>query len=504
MNTNAQFERALEQWLEAEAPASAPTGFHVSVMDRARTLRQRPAWTTTTARQFGRGRGMTLLAAAAAVFFVGGALAVGSGVFRHQAVIPSVTAPSAVALARAKPATSPEPSQLVTAAPSPTAASITWSTASLKQDWPAPVRTEPASAASVAPMPPTYVDPIGDAGRDANSYVDIRDVTANSEFVLFDLTSKPPAVDPSTAWIAYGMVVDDDRDGIPDWRYGVDNLPANVGKDVHRAWRTDLHTGRTEYSTEPLANAWGGRGDPLDQIGKTQFGTGYPAGVGAIPRFRFYNHGDLSGGGTYQAGAKFDKPFYVWASAIVDGRVVATDYAPDTGWLVPSPDGANPGGTYVVPALPNREIPFHLALTVPEGWSPAGPGVRSDASAADLEFLTAEWACDASGHPIKSTIGPGIEDLVTFLGGQPMISVSANTDVMVDGYRGRYLEYTTSYVAENNCGSPDWPFDGYPHHQVWILDVDGVRLVIDASAGTASEAVKTQMRQIVHSIAIGP
>ena len=28
---------------------------------------------------------------------------------------------------------------------------------------------------------------------------------------------------------------------------------------------------------------------------------------------------------------------YAWASVIEDGRVVATDYAPDVGWLDPSP-----------------------------------------------------------------------------------------------------------------------------------------------------------------------
>ena len=27
-------------------------------------------------------------------------------------------------------------------------------------------------------------------------------------------------------------------------------------------------------------------------------------------------------------------PFYVWASVIENGRVVATDYAPDVGWLL--------------------------------------------------------------------------------------------------------------------------------------------------------------------------
>ena len=94
MNPNAQFERDLEQWLQTEAPASAPAGFHATVMDRARTLRQRPGWTRTfPARRFGRGRGITLLAAAA-LLLVGGALAAGSGLLRLPTVVPPVPEPS--------------------------------------------------------------------------------------------------------------------------------------------------------------------------------------------------------------------------------------------------------------------------------------------------------------------------------------------------------------------------------------------------------------------------
>ena len=40
---------------------------------------------------------------------------------------------------------------------------------------------------------------------------------------------------------------------------------------------------------------------------------------------------DLTGGG---GDPGLVDPFYVWASVIEDGRVVATDYAPDVGWLV--------------------------------------------------------------------------------------------------------------------------------------------------------------------------
>ena len=46
------------------------------------------------------------------------------------------------------------------------------------------------------------------------------------------------------------------------------------------------------------------------------------------------------GGGEYAGGGRVGGPlparFYAWASVIVDGRVAATDYAPDAGWLRPS------------------------------------------------------------------------------------------------------------------------------------------------------------------------
>ena len=39
------------------------------------------------------------------------------------------------------------------------------------------------------------------------------------------VTHDRPVVDPIEQWMAYGVVFDTDRDGVADWRYGVDNLP---------------------------------------------------------------------------------------------------------------------------------------------------------------------------------------------------------------------------------------------------------------------------------------
>jgi hypothetical protein len=128
MNPNAPFERDLEQWLQAEAPASAPAGFHATVMDRARSLRQRPGWVTTLpARRVGRGRGLTLLVAAA-LLLVGGTLAAASGLLRLPSVVPPAPAPSLAVLPTSSldATTRPTPSASPSPSPTPLSLDLTW------------------------------------------------------------------------------------------------------------------------------------------------------------------------------------------------------------------------------------------------------------------------------------------------------------------------------------------------------------------------------------------
>jgi hypothetical protein len=209
--------------------------------------------------------------------------------------------------------------------PTPTISPLVWTTASLDEDWPAPVRAEPVGGAVVRPIPAKPdPDPSGDTGSAAHPWVDIRKVHGGGSDITIDLASNlPPLVPPTVQWIAYGVVVDDDRDGIPDRRFGIDNIPATApDADQHRAWITDLHTGRTVAAV----------GRPYGYVGQTFFDTFFPgerSGIGAFLNFG----GDTAGGGFH--GGLVD-PFYAWASVIADGRVVATDYAPDVGWLDPS------------------------------------------------------------------------------------------------------------------------------------------------------------------------
>ena len=389
---------------------------------------------------------------------------------------------------------------------------LAWTEASLQQDWPAPVRPEPAGGASALPMPPTYIDPSGDTGSEVLPCVDIRAVTGDTSTVRLKLVSNhPPVVDPAEQWIAYGVVVDEDRDGVPDWRYGIDNMPVDAdGERHHRVWRTDLHTGRTD-----------------DQGFRSEgYGPVWPNGSDA--NFEFGGTMEVAGKGMVEWGIELDMPFYTWASVIVNGRVVATDYAPDAGWLMATP-GAEPGGIVTRPdALPggtyvlDDPFPLLLSMTVADadGWTVVEErrfyhvgGLRRDDGRTGIRFVMVDTLdTDFCAKRARAIDGRAtVDDIVAFLAGLPLIDISENTDVVLDGYRGKYLEFTRT-AGEIDCG---WGgLDGWPasspsasdeDDRVWILDVDGVLLVIDAfSSPGASEGVMAELRQIVESIQIEP
>ena len=238
--------------------------------------------------------------------------------------------------AEATPPPTPTPAAPPSLGPRPSgpAGPLAWSRASLEEDWPAPVRAEPAGGASVIPvedglsgertgrLPGGHRDPSGDTGSSVLPWVDIREVGFGGSKVIIDLVSNiPPSVDPTEQWIAYGLVVDDDRDGVPDWRYGIDNMPVDAtGERPHRAWRTNIHSGRTESAA----------GAPYGRVGETYFDSFFPGEWWA----QFSFGADTTGGGT--TGGDVPGHFYAWAAVIENGRVVATDYAPDVGWLDPS------------------------------------------------------------------------------------------------------------------------------------------------------------------------
>lgn len=321
--TDAQISKALR----AHLPDRADPRLRERILDAAKTTGQQRALPSVIAAlseadPAARRRSLFIAAALLVALAFASAAAVGSlRLLQHDPVQDLNLKPRAdVAAPSGSPAAS---SAATSASPSPSAAFLTWSRASLDEDWPAPVRAEPDGAATVVPILRQtdtttgghYVDPSGDTGSAVLPWVDIKEVLlCGRACVSINLVSwPPPAEDPTEQWIAHGVVTDTDRDGVPDWRYGTDNMPA----DATRWWITDLHTGRTEWASGPPYGI---------MVGKTMF-------YGGPQRLEFGS--DVTGGGT--VGSLPDR-FYAWASVIQDGRVVATDYAPDVGWLLPSPD----------------------------------------------------------------------------------------------------------------------------------------------------------------------
>jgi hypothetical protein len=105
-------EARLRAWYRAEAgeAETAPLSLRQDVVEIPRTATRR-------GRQFGRGRGLTLLAAAA-LLLAGGAVAAGSGLVRLPSLVPPEPEPSLAAVATSSPPSeSPAPTALTSPAP---------------------------------------------------------------------------------------------------------------------------------------------------------------------------------------------------------------------------------------------------------------------------------------------------------------------------------------------------------------------------------------------------
>ena len=306
---DALFQSALETDAEALAPSAANESEMLERVRRALTRRR-------SRRQF-----MTLLLAAALLILTAGAIALATD--RLQPPVTPELSPSGA------PSACVEPTPSTAGSESPEA--LVWGSDRETQDWPGPLRVEPPGCVPIL-VPPTstpgeiqaysYRDPAEDVEQ-AFALVDIVDLEfgadcwfAPSGCIYFDMAADvpEPMPDPADQWIAYGIVVDTTGDGRPDFRYGIDNAAPDA--DAGRMWRADLTTGST-YAPTGLLEA----PQVMDAVFPSDRDLGVTAG---------FNPGSVF------AKRLRDQPafrFYVWASVIVDGQIVATDYAPDSGWI---------------------------------------------------------------------------------------------------------------------------------------------------------------------------
>jgi hypothetical protein len=126
-------------------------------------------------------------------------------------------------------------------------------------------------------------------------------------------------------------------------------------------------------------------------------------------------------------------------------------------------------------------------------------------------------ACQWEGALLERSAIASTDDVAAALASQKGLRVSTPTDVTVDGFAGTYMERKVPARTDlSDCDLGQFRVYLDPNGEeryvypgqldlLWIVDVDGVPLVIDASLdpGTSAE-VRAELLQMVESIQIDP
>jgi len=166
-----------------------------------------------------------------------------------------------------------------------------------------------------------------------------------------------------------------------------------------------------------------------------------------------------------------------------------------------------------------------IGITLPKGWfNYDGWGMNTGGESPSL--IVSFWdvdkvyptPCRWQGKPMVNP-GPGVDALASALSRQPLRNASVPRDVMLGGARGKYLRWSVPAnidFAGCNQGyfeswtAKGWASDRYQQapgqvDKLWILNVDGVRLVVDAAyMAWATKADRERLARVMHSIRFLP
>jgi hypothetical protein len=195
--------------------------------------------------------------------------------------------------------------------------------------------------------------------------------------------------------------------------------------------------------------------------------------------------------------------------------------------VLPLHSGALEPGTYVVSTLdPDFDAKYRITMDVPDGYEgfPDGSGVAKLGRIGQM--AVGAWVIgDVYADPCrwKTTLldpppASSVDALVAALADQKGLRVSTPTDITVDGFAGTSMErtvHTGTNLADCDGGhfrpwlgtdGGERYLDPGEHVRLWIIDVDGVPLVIDASLGEAGTSAQDRAAhiQIAESVRIDP
>jgi hypothetical protein len=175
---------------------------------------------------------------------------------------------------------------------------------------------------------------------------------------------------------------------------------------------------------------------------------------------------------------------------------------------------------------------MRVYYTIPaEGWiSWLGAGKPEQGVGLSIINVTNVVVDGCTGHAgVSPRVGPTVDDIATALAAlKPFDLTKPPTAVTAYGFSGKYLELTVPDLAVEvsgdgtvftDCASGElwswigkplsFAFHGYSHpgqvEEIWLLDVDGQRLMIVAGTSPgSSEADIAELRSILDSIDIVP
>lgn len=169
-----------------------------------------------------------------------------------------------------------------------------------------------------------------------------------------------------------------------------------------------------------------------------------------------------------------------------------------------------------------------VTFIVPDGWENNGGWFVLKADSEPIFGAVFDRVGNIFSDPcqwveLDPPPGPSVDDLVAAFASVPGLDVSAATDVTVDGFHGKEIEFTVPDFTEGECtdgyfaiwqdpfhagGGPQGPNYAAPqnaHHRLWILDADGTRLVIGGRwFPDTSQQDLDDLDTILNSIQIDP
>jgi hypothetical protein len=209
-------------------------------------------------------------------------------------------------------------------------------------------------------------------------------------------------------------------------------------------------------------------------------------------------------------------------SQVADPVTTEPTEVPEFTLLDPAADGSvelDPG-TYALSA--NVQSAPLAALDVPagfygfHGWAlravEEGPGYHYSGIGYFSVAGLYENPCTRQGQRLET--GTSVDELVAALDRQQMTSTSEPAPVSIGGHDGVYVELTASpslrlksckdggfEIWQTSDGGSWWLFEPGQVDRLWIVDVDGERVVLDARAVPGVTDEETQaLKSIVESV----